>query len=346
MFRPRYHISPRLLAAIKHAAVQVHELNKQHLADDVLGELEQESLALSVAAATSDGDPLSPAEARHLLMVRPQTTLAGERAALNYGQTLLALGNAPVAAFDLRLLLRIHYRLTGELLPEAQRGRLRRDAVQVSDPGSDEALGAEEGYWPPDPQFLPVLVRDLVDFVQEKQTTLDPLLMAGLFYRQMLLIRPFAGSNTLTTWLATRILLSPMGLKTLNLLAVENDFRRDRQDARPVRTLKGNYYTLAGALDFTPWLEQFAEGISAELAALDERQRRRRASPATVLRAHHQAILDHIDEHGFITDRQYARLTDRAKATRSLDFKKLMQLDLLVREGQGRGTFYRRKSDV
>ena len=60
--------------------------------------------------------------------------------------------------------------------------------------------------------------------------------------------------------------------------------------------------------------------------------------------AHHLAILAHIDEHGFITDREYARFTDRAKATRSLDFKKLIELGLLVREGKGRGTYYRRKT--
>ncbi len=33
---------------------------------------------------------------------------------------------------------------------------------------------------------------------------------------------------------------------------------------------------------------------------------------------------------------------DRAKATRILDFKKLRELGLIVREGHGRGTYYRR----
>jgi Fic family protein len=100
---------------------------------------------------------------------------------------------------------------------------------------------------------------------------------------------------------------------------------------------------VAGILQFTPWLAYFANVILAELEALEKRQSRRRASPATALRAHHRAILDYVDEHGFITDKEYSQLTDRAKATRSLDFKKLMELDLLVREGKGRGTFYRRK---
>ncbi|MCI0398195.1 MAG: hypothetical protein L0322_25140 [Chloroflexi bacterium] len=40
-----------------------------------------------------------------------------------------------------------------------------------------------------------------------------------------------------------------------------------------------------------------------------------------------------IDQNGFIRDRDYARLTERAKATRSLDFKKLIELGLIVRWG-------------
>ena len=59
---------------------------------------------------------------------------------------------------------------------------------------------------------------------------------------------------------------------------------------------------------------------------------------------YHRVILDHADEHGFINDRQYARLTDRAKATCSLDSRKLIALGLIVCEGRGRGACYRRKT--
>ena len=64
--------------------------------------------------------------------------------------------------------------------------------------------------------------------------------------------------------------------------------------------------------------------------------------PDTALQSYHEAILAHIDAHGFITDKDYARLTDRAKATRALDFKKLLEMGLIERKGQGRGTYYRK----
>jgi hypothetical protein len=51
-----------------------------------------------------------------------------------------------------------------------------------------------------------------------------------------------------------------------------------------------------------------------------------------------------IDEQGSVTDREYAKLTERAKATRALDFKKLIELGVIVRLGKGPGTYYQRSS--
>lgn len=51
-------------------------------------------------------------------------------------------------------------------------------------------------------------------------------------------------------------------------------------------------------------------------------------------------MLDFIREKGFINDGDYAKLTDRAKATRTKDFKKLIDLGLIERKGKGRATYY------
>ena len=42
-----------------------------------------------------------------------------------------------------------------------------------------------------------------------------------------------------------------------------------------------------------------------------------------------QKIISYIKENGYITDRDYAKLTSRAKATRALDFNKLLKLKLI-----------------
>ncbi len=54
-------------------------------------------------------------------------------------------------------------------------------------------------------------------------------------------------------------------------------------------------------------------------------------------------ILGFIGEKGYISDRDYVKLTNRAKATRSFDFKKLMDMGLIERKGKGRTTYYKLK---
>lgn len=104
----------------------------------------------------------------------------------------------------------------------------------------------------------------------------------------------------------------------------------------------GNYYDRVGTLDFTAWLEYFAEGILDELLRVEKQLSTHQATPETTVQPYHRVILAHIDQHGFITDKVYAGMTERAKATRTLDFNKLMELSLIVRQGQGRNTHYRR----
>jgi Fic family protein len=43
------------------------------------------------------------------------------------------------------------------------------------------------------------------------------------------------------------------------------------------------------------------------------------------------------------TDKDYSGLTDRAKLTRHLDFRKLTELGLIVKVGQGKATYYKLK---
>jgi hypothetical protein len=64
------------------------------------------------------------------------------------------------------------------------------------------------------------------------------------------------------------------------------------------------------------------------------------SSPRNELQPYHHKILDFIAQKGFIRDRDYAILVDRAKPTRRLDFNKLIELGLILRKGKGKNTYY------
>lgn len=105
----------------------------------------------------------------------------------------------------------------------------------------------------------------------------------------------------------------------------------------------GNYYDLKNQIDFTFWLEYFTDGIIDELLRVKKDLEKETISPDKILKEHHQMIIDYIKEKGFITDKDYSRLTKRARPTRNLDFKKLIDLELIIKIGKGKATYYKLK---
>jgi predicted HTH transcriptional regulator len=96
---------------------------------------------------------------------------------------------------------------------------------------------------------------------------------------------------------------------------------------------------LADSIDFSEWLEYFADGI------LDELRRVRKTLPDHVapqprLEPHHHMILNYIRKNGSITQREYGEISSRSLASRKVDFDKLLKLKLIGVKGVGRGTYY------
>ena len=146
--------------------------------------------------------------------------------------------------------------------------------------------------------------------------------------------------NGRATRLATKVLLAEMGLNTFNLFSFENYYNKNITKYFQTVGEFGNYYELVDKIDFTSWLEYFTGGIIDELLRVQKLLSDVGISPETSLQLHHLKILEFIKEKGFIADRDYAKLVNRAKATRALDFKKLMNLGLISRIGKGKATYY------
>ena len=184
------------------------------------------------------------------------------------------------------------------------------------------------------------MINNLIAFVNNNKNKIDSLILAGIFHKQMVVIHPFMDGNGRTTRLATKVLLAEMGLNTFNLFSFENYYNQNVSKYFQTVGEFGNYYELAKNIDFTPWLEYFTEGIIDELLRVQKSLPEVSRSPQTKLQSHHLKIINFIKKNGFITDRDYAKLVNRAKATRALDFQKLRGLDLITRKGKGKATYY------
>lgn len=339
MFLPRYSITDILLANIKRVNTLVNELNNKRFTNVVLLELEKSAREVSTYASTSiEGNPLPLTEVKKILKSAPFHIRESEKEVLNYNQALQGLnkqleeGNVKLS---LPLILKIQKQVINGLLPAFESGHLRKKPVVVNSPRSGQVV-----YLPPDVKDVVPLMNDLVKFVNNNNGKIDPLILAGIFHKQIVIIHPFMDGNGRTTRLATKVLLAEMGLNTFNLFSFENYYNQNV--TRYFQTVGefGNYYDLFKKIDFTSFLEYFTEGIIDELLRVQKLLPKVAFNPKSHLQPYHLKILEFIKEKGFIADRNYAKLSDRARATRALDFQKLIELGLIERRGKGRATYY------
>lgn len=341
-FQPCYAITHRLLANVKRIGEIVTELNSRTFPQTVLVEFEKDARAVSTYASTSiEGNPLPLTEVKKILKSKPQYARESEQEVLNYNRALENLNRLlkeGQVKLDLRLLVSIHAQVVKGLLPRHKAGRLRDEPVFVNDPGSGSVI-----YLPPDSVDVLPLLKKLLAFVQDNKGSIDPLILAGVFHKQFVVIHPFMDGNGRAARLAAKVLLAQMGLNTFNLFSFENYYNRNVATYFRKVGVSGNYYDVAGTIDYTEWLEYFTEGVVDELLRVQNQLATYTISPESELKPYHQQVLACISEKGYVTDREYAKLTDRAKATRSKDFHKLVELGLIVRMGKGRATYYKLK---
>ena len=342
MFNPKYEITHTLLENIKRIYSLTQSLNQRRFPHTVLVELQRDAEAVSSFASTSiEGNPLPLTDVKRILKNKPQNIRDSEREVLNYNEALkeingkLAKGAIPVTQ---TLILQIHKQVINKLLPAFQSGRLRADPVFVNDPRTRTTI-----YWPPDVKNVPVLINDLISFVEANKSNMDPLILAGLFHKQMVVIHPFMDGNGRTTRLLTKILLANMGLNTFNLFSFENYYNQNVTRYFQMVGVRGDYYEIGKEIDYSPWLEYFTGGIIDELLRVEKILPRVSENPKDELKPYHQQILDFIRDKGYITDRDYAGIVRRARQTRRLDFNRLIELELIQREGKGKNTYYKMK---
>jgi len=339
VFKPKYLITDKLLSQIKRVNELVFELNQKRFPSIVLAEFEKTAVAISSFASTSiEGNPLPLTEVKKILKSKPEYVRDSEKEVLNYNRALIDLNKkSDFSGLKLTLgfILKIHKQVIQDLLPKQQSGRLRQLPVIINDSKTKKII-----FLPPDVKDVEKLIKELIQFANNNQGRIDPLIIAGIFHKQMVIIHPFMDGNGRTARLATKLLLAKLGLNTFNLFSFENYYNQNITRYFKFVGERGDYYDFQKTIDFTAWLEYFTEGIIDELIRVKKILPAIGFSPDTQLKAHHQKVLNYLKKNNFITNKDYAKLVKRAKATRALDFQKLLSLGLISKKGKGKSTYY------
>jgi Fic family protein len=342
MLNPVYTLSNKILQNIKRAKFLVEDLNQKRAPQSLLNELQKNAEVVSSYSVNNiSGNPLTLADVKRLLTNKPKANNNSDQAIINYYDSWREIHkNLEKGSLTLSLnfILAVQKKVTDKQLQGYQSGRLRSEPAVINDPRLRTTT-----YWPPDARHLSPLMDELIDYVQSNVGKIDTLILAGIFHKQMVIIHPFVDGNGRTNHLVTKILLGGMGLKNFNIYCFENYFSKDAEKYFEKLAIKGNYSASFRNIDFTPWLEYFTDGVVDELTRIGK-QLPPDIGPQSELLDYHLKILAVIKEKGFITDRDYAKLVDRARPTRHLDFKKLIYLGLIEKKGRSRASYYVLKS--
>lgn len=337
---PQYTITDKLLLTIREIGETIGEIKSFNLTGKSLAKLELKARELSSYASTSiEGNPLPLTDVKRLLKIKPAYIRDTEREVLNYNRALQKLHKAVrTKTFKLNIatLEKAQAQVVEGLMNNpADCGHLRKTPVIIRNPRKPDGVV----FMPPDAKDVPALTSDLMNFINKKIGKTDPVILAGLFHRQCVIIHPFMDGNGRTARLLTTAVIGKAGLDLFEIFSFENYYNQNITRYFKAVGLEGDYYELEKTIDFTKWLEYFADGI------LDELRRMRKALPDSLepeprLEPHHRQILDYIGKNGSITQREYGAISPRSLASRKLDFEKLLALGLIKTKGTGRGTYY------
>jgi Fic family protein len=342
MFKPKYTITHKLLANIKRITAIISDLNTKSFPEPVLAELERRAREVSAYSSTSiEGNPLPLTDVKRILKNKPEYARDSEKEVLNYNKALLEL-NALIKSnkinFNSDLIVNIQKNVTSGLIEKYRSGQIRQEPVFVNNPKTRQTV-----YLPPNHQEVKILLNELFSYLDKNKNFIDPIILAGIFHKQFVIIHPFVDGNGRTARLATKVWLAKMGLNTFNLFSFENYYNQNVTRYFQEVGAFGNYYDLKDKIDLTVWLEYFSDGIIDELLRVSKEIEKQEISPKNELKGYHQKIINFIKKKGYIGDADYAKLTERARATRNTDFRKLIKLNLIEKMGQGKNTYYKLK---
>lgn len=336
MIKPIYQLNQPLLDNIVKIKNIIQELNNQKFSDLVLAEFEKDSYAVSAFASTSiEGNPLPLTDVRRLLKQSPQQVRDTEKEVLNYNKALHFLNEqiAKNKQVDNDLICKIQSIVIEGLLDKNNIGKFRSKPVVVNDPKKRQIA-----YIPPDAKDVKNLMKELTDYLKKEEKNIDPLILAGIFHKQFVIVHPFMDGNGRTTRLVTKYLLARMGLDTFKLFSFENYYNKNVTKYFASVGVLGDYYDIKDKVDFTDWLIYFTEGIIDELL----RVQKLLENTNSIIRIedHEKIILDYIKKHGSISKSEYDKFTKRARATQVLDFRRLVKKGIIERISKAKATYY------
>lgn len=192
------------------------------------------------------------------------------------------------------------------------------------------------------PFDTPFRMQELVAWTRQAldDRSLHPLLVTGVFVVVFLRIHPFQDGNGRLSRVLTTLLLLRSGYAYVPYSSLESVIEQNKEGY--YLALRRTQGTLdAEHPDWLPWLRFFMASLHAQkkrlVAKLEGGERPAGLSPEAL------SILEEVDRRGRITTAEATALTGLPRPTAKNRLSELVIAGLVVRHGQGRGSWYARR---
>ena len=252
MWSPKYTISNKLLRTIREIGETQGSIRAARLTGPALAKLALQARTLSSYASTSiEGNPLPLTDVKRLIKQAPAQIRDTEREVLNYNQALEWV-NDKVASGSFEISTKTFVMIQGMVVEGLMGnpfdiGHLRKKPVVIRDPRQP----GQVMFMPPDHGDVSELSDALMNFVRKNIRELDPILLAGLFHKQAVIIHPFMDGNGRSTRLMTTAILGLAGLDIFPIFSFEAYYNRNVTRYFQMVGETGDYYDLKDGTDFT-----------------------------------------------------------------------------------------------
>jgi Fic family protein len=333
VFAPRFTVTPAITAALTRIERARGFLEAAKLSEDWIRRMGEKALVLEAHHTTHiEGTRLTLEQSKRLLAGEPVPEADPEdvRELLNYRRAFDFVsahlgGGGPITE---ALIREIHGHLVeGVRGGSAAPGEYRRVQNYVVDSATGEIV-----YTPPSPQDVPVLMQELVAWLNEPGD-MHPVLASGTAQFQLVHIHPFMDGNGRTSRLLSTLCLYRAGYDFKRLFTISEYYDRDRSAF--YRAIQG---VREHGMDVTGWLEFFTAGLATQLDEVKARGRRAIRQDLLV-RKHslgdRQALaLAHVLEHGKLTIQEFEALCPGVnRRTLQRDLADLVAKNLLKQTG-------------
>lgn len=197
-------------------------------------------------------------------------------------------------------------------------------------------------YTPPPAADVPVLMEELVDWINHSLEELSPVLVAGIAQFQFEHIHPFLDGNGRTGRLLSTLILYKTGydFKRLFILSGYYDKNRPAYYAA-LQSVRKNI------MDMTQWLEYFVTGLKSQMVEVKNKGEQiiqkevflEKAAKLNLNQRQRNALL-YLLENNTIARAEYAKMFKISLRTANYDLEQMQKMKLIVSKGVGRSIRY------